>query len=230
MKYFLIALIIALSACTPSDRSKIDSVKNGIFGNYKSITVGQAFDQWQTCDHSQSKWSLIKTSNGADIVEFTCEVKDVDKLAEILKNEINQQHDDQIKYLDKRTLALEQQVQNADSDNDKSFFQERLMKNKDEYASNVQKINQESDQLQLATNINKIVYTSQWLINKDDTFELSYYGIEYFWQDGVHIENKLKADQLDDVYQDKNPLFDTANSTYGFIFVNILKSLYKEAK
>ncbi|MDQ5920724.1 MAG: hypothetical protein QG673_780 [Pseudomonadota bacterium] len=230
MKYFLIALIIALSACTPSDQSKIDSVKNGIFGNYKSITVGQAFDQWQTCDHSQSKWSLIKTSNGADVVEFTCDVKDVDKLAAILKNNINQRHDDQIKSLDKNILDLEQQVQNADSDSSKSFFQEKLMENKDEYASDVQRINQESDQLQPTVNINKIIYTSQWLINKDDTFELSYYGIEYFWQDGAHIESKLKADQLDDVYQDKKPLFDIANSTYGFIFVTTLNSLYKEAK
>ena len=109
MKYLFIVVMIILTSCTPSDQSKIDLVKDGILNNYKSISVGQAFDQWQMCDHKLSKWALVKTSNGAEVIEFTCDVKDVNKIVEALKNNINQRHDATIVSLDDDIVKLQEQ-------------------------------------------------------------------------------------------------------------------------
>lgn len=223
-------LMIMMASCTPSDQSKINLVKNGILNNYKSISVGQAFDQWQMCDHKSSNWTLVKTSNGADVVEFTCDVKDVSKIVEVLKNNINQRHEAQIVSLDDDIAKWEERAQNADSEYMKSFFEKELIECKNRYAADLRENDEQTQQLLLAASIDKIIYTFQWLVNKDDTFELSYKGIEYFWQNGTHTELKLGNDIINDVYKDKNPFLDVANSNYEVLLMNMLSNIYKDAK
>lgn len=223
-------VMIMVASCTQSDQSKIDLVKNGILNNYKSISVGQAFDQWQMCNHKSSNWTLVKTSNGADVVEFTCNVKDVSKIVEVLKNNINQRHEAQIVSLDDDIAKWEERAQNADSEYMKSFFEKELIERKNRYAADLRENDEQTQQLLLAASIDKIIYTFQWLLNKDDTFELSYKGIEYFWQNGTHAELKLGNEVINDVYQDKNPFLDVANSNYGVLLVNMLNNIYKNAK
>ncbi|RTL00111.1 MAG: hypothetical protein EKK57_08015 [Proteobacteria bacterium] len=230
MKYLLMVVMIMVASCTQSDQSKIDLVKNGILNNYKSISVGQAFDQWQMCNHKSSNWTLVKTSNGADVVEFTCNVKDVSKIVEVLKNNINQRHEAQIVSLDDDIAKWEERAQNADSEYMKSFFEKELIERKNRYAADLRENDEQTQQLLLAASIDKIIYTFQWLLNKDDTFELSYKGIEYFWQNGTHAELKLGNEVINDVYQDKNPFLDVANSNYGVLLVNMLNNIYKNAK
>lgn len=230
MKYLLMVVMIMVVSCTPSDQSKIDLVKDGILGNYKSISVGQAFDQWQMCDHKLSKWALVKTSNGADVVEFTCDVKDVNKIVDVLKNSINQRHEATIASLDDDLAKWEERAQNADSEHMKSFFENELTERKDRYAVDLRDNDEQTQQLLLAASINKMIYTFQWLLNKDDTFELSYKGIEYFWQNGTHAELKLGNEVINDVYLDKNPFLDLANSDYGVLLANMLNNVYKDAK
>lgn len=230
MRYLLMFLMIMVASCTPSDQSKINLVKNGILNNYKSISVGQSFDQWQMCDHKSSNWTLVKTSNGADVVEFTCDVKDVSKIVEVLKNNINQRHEAQIVSLDDDIAKWEERAQNADSEYMKSFFEKELIERKNRYATDLRENDEQTQQLLLAASIDKIIYTFQWLVNKDDTFELSYKGIEYFWQNGTHTELKLGNDIINDVYKDKNPFLDVANSNYGVLLMNMLSNIYKDAK
>lgn len=223
-------VMIMVVSCTSSEQFKINLVKNGILGNYKSISVGQAFDQWQMCDHKSSKWMLVKTSNGADIVEFTCDVKDTNKIVEVLKNNINQRHEATIASLDDDIAKWQERAQNADSEHMKSFFENELIERKNRYAADLRENDEQTQQLLLAVNINKMIYKFQWLLNKDDTFELSYNGIEYFWQNGVHVELKLGNEIINDVYLDKNPFLDLASSNYGVLLVNMLNNIYKDAK
>lgn len=75
-----------------------------------------------------------------------------------------------------------------------------------------------------------MIYKFQWLLNKDDTFELSYKGIEYFWQNSTHTELKLGNEIINDVYLDKNPFLDLANSDYGVLLANMLINVYKDTK
>jgi hypothetical protein len=50
----------------------IDLVKDSIMRFDKSITVGQAFDNWENC--KDKKWTEFETNNKKRIVEFNCKV------------------------------------------------------------------------------------------------------------------------------------------------------------
>jgi len=60
--------------------SEIDSVKNGVMNFNKTITLGEALDNWDDCE--SSSWTSFETSNKTKIVEFTCSKKDVKEMGE----------------------------------------------------------------------------------------------------------------------------------------------------
>jgi hypothetical protein len=59
--------ILALSGCG----SDTDKVKNGILEFNKTITVGQALDNWKSCENRS--WEEFSADNGTKIVQFTCQ-------------------------------------------------------------------------------------------------------------------------------------------------------------
>lgn len=68
-KITLAALVFAmLSGCS----SNADMVQNAYYGNYKSITVGQAFNNWKSC--KSVLWEEFVTENQAKIVSYTCDL------------------------------------------------------------------------------------------------------------------------------------------------------------
>ena len=50
---------------------KVASVKNGVLNFDKSLTVGEAFDNYKYC--KDVKWESFKTDNGRNIVQVTCD-------------------------------------------------------------------------------------------------------------------------------------------------------------
>jgi hypothetical protein len=52
--------------------NNINLVKNGILNYDKSLTVGEAFDNWKACNKNTS-WTSFQTDNKRKIVQFTCD-------------------------------------------------------------------------------------------------------------------------------------------------------------
>lgn len=75
---FTIILIVLFTGCFNSNN--ISTVKNGTMSIDESLTIGQAFDNWNECENS--KWDSIVEKNGRNIVVFSCAFKNI-------KSEIN---------------------------------------------------------------------------------------------------------------------------------------------
>jgi len=66
-------ILLSLALFTSySYADNIALVKKSIMRFDKSITVGQAFDNWENC--KGKKWTEFKTNNKKQIVEFTCKI------------------------------------------------------------------------------------------------------------------------------------------------------------
>jgi uncharacterized protein YcfL len=82
----LSVMCIAIVGCG-SDTNK---VKNGILDFNKTITVGQALDNWKSCE--SRNWEEFSADNGVKVVQFACnhKVKEyVEKLKSYSVSEIN---------------------------------------------------------------------------------------------------------------------------------------------
>lgn len=84
-KLFVVALAtIMLSACG----SNVDTVKSGTMEFNQTISVGEALDNWSSCQ--QGDWDEFETDNGVTVVEFTCKHEIagyVSKLKTLLKGQ-----------------------------------------------------------------------------------------------------------------------------------------------
>jgi len=65
---FLLVVMIVFSGCS---NRKVEEVKNGVLKFDKSLTVGEAFDNYKYCKNV--KWESFKTDNGREIVQVTCD-------------------------------------------------------------------------------------------------------------------------------------------------------------
>ncbi len=85
MKSITIKVLLSLTLFTSYSYSdNIDLVKNSIMKFDKSITVGQAFDNWELC--KDKKWTEFQTNNKKQIVEFICKVNKMDCTVQWLIN------------------------------------------------------------------------------------------------------------------------------------------------
>lgn len=65
----IFAMCIAVSGCG----TDTDKVKNGVLEFNKTLTVGQALDNWKSCE--TRKWEEFSAENGVKVVQFTCQHK-----------------------------------------------------------------------------------------------------------------------------------------------------------
>mgnify|MGYP000550135254 CR=1 FL=1 len=74
----LLTIVILFSGCSEESvsLSNIEKVKNSVINFDKSITIGQAFDNWNNCKNKQ--WNEFTTDNQRQIVEFTCKINTLD--------------------------------------------------------------------------------------------------------------------------------------------------------
>ena len=73
----LLIVVILFSGCSEekANSSNIEKVKKGVMNFDKSITIGQAFDNWNSCKNK--KWNEFRTDNQKQIVEFTCKINNL---------------------------------------------------------------------------------------------------------------------------------------------------------
>lgn len=70
---FTTILIVLFTGCF--NNGNIDTVKNGTMSIDESLTIGQAFDNWNECENNQ--WDSIVEKNGRNIVVFSCTFKNI---------------------------------------------------------------------------------------------------------------------------------------------------------
>ena len=56
-------------------KNDVELVKNGVLDYDKSITVGEAFNNWKVCKEN-IEWEAFQTDNKRRIVQFSCDKKD----------------------------------------------------------------------------------------------------------------------------------------------------------
>lgn len=81
-KGIIFGLFLSLVMTGCSDNT--DLVKNGVMNFNKTITIGEAFNNWNNCE--DSKWDSFKTDNHTKVVEFTCKKKNVKEYFSKVKN------------------------------------------------------------------------------------------------------------------------------------------------
>lgn len=112
-----VASTLLLSACS----NEIDSVKDGTLNGYPAISIGQTLDKFEGCTPKTQKWEFFETSNGKQVVQFTCQAKDLLNVSEaVLEEWANHPEMDKYKH--------EMDYENADYK-----FQFILNKNKDTF-------------------------------------------------------------------------------------------------
>jgi hypothetical protein len=93
-KFFISAVFCTLLAGCGSD---VDKVKGGTLDFNKTITVGQALDNWRSCESKE--WRSFSSDNGVKVVEFTCRHKVGDFFAK-LKNATTSEDGKERIYID----------------------------------------------------------------------------------------------------------------------------------
>ena len=71
MKKLVGALLVGSLLFVGCSNGKISEVKNGVLNFDKSLTVGDAFDNYKYC--KSVKWESFETENGRDVVQVTCD-------------------------------------------------------------------------------------------------------------------------------------------------------------
>ena len=97
-KKYLTVIIFFTSILLTGCGSNVDMVKDGVMNFNKTITVGQAFDNWNNC--KSSNWEEFETDNGMKIVQFTCSSKDVKEFMNIVKGFLPENEQKEASYLD----------------------------------------------------------------------------------------------------------------------------------
>jgi hypothetical protein len=75
----MLIMAVIFSGCFGT--SDIDLVKNGVMNRHKSLTVGDAMDNWKACD--KKEWEEYETDNGERIVRFVCYNTDMSQFADL---------------------------------------------------------------------------------------------------------------------------------------------------
>lgn len=70
---FITIVMIFFTGCFNQDPIKI--LKDVTMSIDESLTIGQAFDNWEECENN--KWNSIVEKNGRNIVEFNCDLKNI---------------------------------------------------------------------------------------------------------------------------------------------------------
>ena len=95
IKFFIgLFLLLMITGCD----NNVDLVKDGIMNFNKTITVGDAFDNWKDCENSE--WKSFKTDNNIPVVQFKCEKKGVTEFMNKCKSFLSKKEQEKASYLD----------------------------------------------------------------------------------------------------------------------------------
>jgi hypothetical protein len=222
--FSVLLISIGFSGCGSDE----DTFKDGIMNFNKSLTVGEALDNWSNCESSQ--WESFETSNGIKIVQFTCTEKNPTSVNNELVSNITPVNFEMINTVIMKSIG----------DFKGSDWVEKESK------KNLTRINQKISNLKNSNslNIESVKDIFQFTINKDDSFKISSMQYEILWQDGKKFSAPQNMmGQLQVAYQDKvdSSLFlkDSDKSKFtnshnlenpGYIPLTKIEQFYNNAK
>ncbi|MDP8171163.1 lipoprotein [Pasteurella skyensis] len=205
-KFILIAGMTAfLTACNVND---IDTVKNGILELNKTLTVGEAIDNYKGC--KSVKWESFKADNGTKIVQATCplteSVKEQLFWSDNIQSEFLQAGGNQI--CKQMTALIDFSLQNNfkdELDEGKKFWTQEIGMNVDTYFQMSESNNPKKTEMDLVL---------QFSINKDQTFQVAYIGTQFQFEQGEK-QNYPTFDMktLDSIYKNRVPSIVTGVKT-----------------
>ena len=119
-----------------SKNNNVDIVKNTVLDRYSdAISVGQALDNFIGCQAKTQKWTASETSNGAQVVEFTCDAQDMQELISSVK-EYAEENMAKTMNNDPTLVAVASGVKNA-LDISKVQYRMRFTLSKDKQSSQI---------------------------------------------------------------------------------------------
>ncbi|MDV6328305.1 hypothetical protein Q5L94_09545 [Idiomarina sp. Sol25] len=90
---FVVPIILFLAGCG----SEVEQIKSGTMDFNKTITLGQALDNWKSCE--KRDWEQFETDNGIKVVQFSCQHK-ISKFLNKTISQLAQEEQDQTDHLD----------------------------------------------------------------------------------------------------------------------------------
>lgn len=154
--------MVALCLLVGCGNSTIDSVKNGILDFDKSTTIGQAFEGYQY--FTSPKWSIIETKQKRQIVQFEAKVNYIT----VIENMTEQQANSIINHAAYGMRSSLSRVKNNDPRPGNTPRYHPI------YEQALINVLKDSSKINKNHNVKLIV---QFLINKDDTFNISAVGV-----------------------------------------------------
>ncbi len=232
-----------LAGCFNSD---VDLVKDSVMEFDKTLTIGEALDNWKACE--KTSWEQFETQNGKQIVEYTCSrpvaLYDIEKISYI-KEEVAKVLGQYIK----NSPTESQHIPGLDISKIKQYTTTELL----EYLYIIKRlrINDDSEssvafiekQIKKLTDYQKIVtYKTlslksfetkiQFTINKDNTWQMTKEILNATWQDGTKLtESKdRKITTTTKMKDDKDIMGGIENLSLIFIYENedIIADNFKE--
>ena len=96
IKLLIVGLFLSLfiTGCL----SEVDTVKSGVMNFNKTITVGEAFDNWNNC--KKGEWETFETDNKIKVVQFTCLRKDIKEYMSKVKSFLSEKEQAKASCLD----------------------------------------------------------------------------------------------------------------------------------
>lgn len=234
-----IAIVILLGGCFQSENNEsnkqnsieneknINFIKNGAMDFDKTLTVGQAFDNWKYC--SNKKWENFTTDNGRKVIQFECEYQQPLKFIELLQKS-KKLSNEYFDYLNIRNIKLQVQwTLNIDN-----TFQ---LHNITEIVSweNGFVLNQNIDNLFLKKIYdNKNYFENNYIDNQ----KIKYYSNKFYEKHKVEIDKKrnIKQNILDkkaieeEYIQDVKKYFKDKDILTSIKQVTTIDELYKKIK
>jgi len=217
--FSVLLISIGFSGCT----SEIDTVKDGVMKFNKTITVGQALDNWSNCESTE--WEMFETENGVKVVQFTCNEKNPTESNKKLANSLTQKTEVSEEKI--RKLKARWAINGKDTNSD--WYKRDLKKLEDEL------IEQNNDIAKFkkseSLNIASVKDIFQFTINKDDSFQISNVQYEIVWENGKKFsapQNMMSRLQTAYKNQIDDGLF--AKPVYGYYSNSGLERVYQKAK
>jgi len=222
--FSMLLILVGLSGCSSDE----DIVKDGVMNFNKSLTVGEALDNWSNCESKD--WESFETSNGIKIVQFTCTEKN--------PTNFNKEF---VSTIEPVKLEMVQKVimKSLGDFKGKAWVEKESRKN---LISINKKISNLKDSNSL--NIESVKDIFQFTINKDESFKISSVQYEILWKDGKKIsapQNMMR--QLQSAYQDnidsslflkdsdKNKFSDSFHfENPGYITLSTVEQFYNSAR
>ncbi|MGC6475583.1 MAG: hypothetical protein ACON41_02985 [Parvibaculales bacterium] len=216
--YYVFALTLIITGC---DSGNVNFVKNGYMNGYDTLTIGQAFDGWSTCE--TTNWEAFETDRGEEIVSYSCQLKFSDRVKKVLSDVYRANLDEagSIEKLNETTtrgLKVTSGYQ-AGATGDYELYNKLKDGARFRYETYLDGLT-----------YNHLNYVVQFALSqKDDSFVIDYIGAELTFEDGSVIDKALNVnndDLLEVIYNNYEFDFDTVKNLTDGIITNF--AVYKE--